>query len=175
MISTKLKKNFQQCKKDGDKGEKLVKKIFEDIGFKCIPVSIAERLFYDLNIQIKNTAKFGPNYITYKIEVKYDYYFTKSGNIAIEVYNTKQKKKSGLAITKADFWIHILDKENIYITNVCILKDFCRRNKPLKIIDGAGDNNSRLYIYRFEDIKDIFTNIYKKSKRSLLRILNDVF
>jgi hypothetical protein len=83
------------------------------------------------------------------IEVKYDIYAARSGNIAIEFYNPKTQKDSGIAATKADIWAHVLTApHSIWFASVPKLKDFIKSNTPFKVIASGGDDNAALYLYK---------------------------
>lgn len=92
------------------------------------------------------------------IEVKNDLYAHKSGNIAIETFNPKTGKPSGLGITKADFWCHMVD--GLYFTKVSTLKEYIDKTKPFKLVTSGGDDNATLYLYRADSIlPDIFVRL----------------
>jgi hypothetical protein len=146
-IKTGIQKDIQR----GNDGEKLVASLLSDLGIKYEFVDKENREFYDIIFWLDRKK--------YKIEIKYDYFQKKSGNFAIEVFNTYAKKKSGLSITKSNLWIHILDEQTMLITHTSKLKDFCRKNKPAKIIERGGDKNARLWLYPSSSIIGIFKNI----------------
>lgn len=98
----------------------------------------------------------------YTVEVKYDLMAEKTGNIAIETYNPKSNKPSGINITKAHFWCHILPSEGfnyIFMTTVKRLKNYVAANKPKKIIECGGDKNATLYLYDDAKLLSIFNRI----------------
>lgn len=134
--------------KIGKEGEELVKQTLEELGFECwLNEDKNELLYYDL--EIKHPL------LDAKLEIKNDLYATKSGNIAIEYYNCKSKKSSGISATKADYWVHIIDG-NPVICSVNSLKEFIFNTKPYKNILAGGDNNANMYLYRIKDILPIF-------------------
>jgi hypothetical protein len=91
----------------------------------------------------------------FTFEVKYDVYAARSGNIAIEFFNPKQGKASGVEATKADFWAHILtDPFSVWLSPVESLRTFIKNTKPLRIVSCGGDNNASLYLYRKDIILD---------------------
>jgi len=115
----------------------------------------------NLNIEAKSESNKNPDYdvilpkhnIT--IEVKNDIYSFRSGNIAVEYYNSKSNKPSGINSTKADFWCHIIKGEP-YIVSVEELKKFIQTNQPLKTINSGGSGNADMYIYKIDNIIGIF-------------------
>ena len=111
--------------------------------------------FYDL------VAKFMEDNVSYQLsfEVKNDKMSKITGNIAIEIHNTKKDAPSGLMITESDIWVHICHEE-IWICNVEKLKEFCNNTKPLKLIERGGDDNARLLIFKKQDsLHKIFDRI----------------
>lgn len=95
-------------------------------------------------------------------EVKYDVMASRTGNIAIEFWNSKKNAPSGLSATKSDFWVQVLEEPTgrvIYITTVDDLKNFTKFEKPLKTIIAGGDKNSSMYIYEKERILTCFTEL----------------
>ena len=78
-------------------------------------------------------------------------YAAKSGNIAIEVYNPRSKKDSGLSITRSDLWVHIVNNK-YWVAKSKKLKSFVAKNPPLRIIPQGGDGNATLWLYKVETI-----------------------
>jgi hypothetical protein len=107
----------------------------------------------------------------FTIEVKNDVYALKSGNIAIEIFNPKSNKPSGLMVTQATLWVHVLGDE-VWLTSTSKLKNFLNTNKPHRIIDVGGDNNSTMYLYKKDIIiPSIFVRIDNVSKPLFKRVL----
>jgi len=102
----------------------------------------------------------------FTVEVKYDEMQSKTGNIAIEIYNSKSGKPSGLTATKANLWCHVL-KDSAWIASVETLKKFCEENTPFKSFNFVGDGNASILLYKTEDILKIFERIDECSKQSL--------
>lgn len=153
----------------GSSGELLVLDIFKkaDIDSGLVGDK-ATRSFYDLYCHLNNEKKF--------IEVKNDIYATRSGNIAIEIYNPKSCKPSGISITKSDFWVHILNTKDVYICKTETLKAFVNKVKPRRVISVGGDGNSSMVLYTIEDIIDvIFTNISDLEPSKLTEKLIDIY
>jgi len=128
----------------GRNGENKVADILQKVGMTCaINTEIDELSYFDLLVNW--------NDICFTIEVKNDKYASKSGNIAIEVRNSKQNKESGLNVTKADLWAHIVDDE-VWITSVKKLKKFVEENEPYRYIENAGDGNANIVLYKVAKI-----------------------
>lgn len=135
----------------GKRAEELVVKIINDVGFDCY---IDNSVKYEWDVIII----YGKYNIP--IEVKFDEYEQRSGNIAIEVFNTRLGKQSGLTATKAFFWAHVLCDGVVWITTVEKLKKYLDTEPPSRIIDSGGDGNATLHLYNSTQIlSDIFVRI----------------
>ena len=99
-----------------------------------------------------------------KIEVKTErdkWYDT--GNMAIEI--KCNGRKSGLAVTKADWWFHIFSKDGQVKGMLCLpvreLKNICngmqRSNRLRKVMGGDGDRSELLLL----PIKEVADSIGK--------------
>lgn len=98
----------------------------------------------------------------YQAEVKYDMMSEKTGNLAIEFWNCKQNKPSGISITTANLWIQcIRDGGNIVIFGVKtgVLKDYMDKVTPKRVVDVAGDKNASLKLY---DCHTILNDIFER-------------
>lgn len=143
--------SFLNSKKYGDMAEIEVLNILKNKGLDC-KLNTDKSLKYDYDIISNNP--------TITFEVKMDLYATKSGNLCIEFFNSKKNRPSGIMITKANYWIHVLiENENIvpYIIKVCELKNFINTILPHKTITNGGDKNADLFLYKKEDILPRFT------------------
>lgn len=125
----------------GNHGEKLVLETLESFGFIVEKSSIKE---IDIYFEYMDKKFSG--------ECKWDLYSAKSGNFAIETFNTKLCKPSGVMSTIADFWFHIDSSKKIYFCRVSSLKDFINKVKPKREITSGGDNNANLMLYSIEII-----------------------
>lgn len=127
----------------GKNGENLVLKIFKKNNLELeLNIDKNKKSDYDA------LGKIGKK--KFSIEIKFDYMAEKTNNLAIEYNNPVKDTPSGIAITKANLWCHIiLDMGNptVWLTSVKKLKQYIKDNKPWKIIDKAGDGNSSIYLY----------------------------
>ena len=97
-----------------------------------------------------------------KVEVKTERdKWKKTGNVAIELMN--QGTLSGLTVTKAEWWAHILSFNNNIESVILIPVDkLKRRVKQLvedgrgKIVMGGDDNASELALIQIKDIHGVF-------------------
>lgn len=98
-----------------------------------------------------------------KYEVKYDVMAKKTGNLAIEYFNPKTGKPSGIMSTCSDFWIYVVDcgeKYLIYVVSVNKLKNFIDNTKPHRIVEVGGDKNASLMLYKKECILDVVFEVF---------------
>lgn len=125
----------------GKLAEERVISMFNKLGIPC-KKSDKELLEYDIELEVagkKRTA-----------EVKFDMMAEKTGNLAIEYWNSKKDTASGISATKAHLWIIcILDDVHITIwaTSVKTMKKFLDTNEPKRKISKAGDKNAELFLY----------------------------
>lgn len=164
-----MSKNKSRDFKLGNTGENRVIDILTNFGFSCTKnTDLSTQLYYD--ILVKDLSK---NIGDFTIEVKNDFFANRSGNIAIEYFNSSKHSKSGIAATKANLWVHITDK--VYVTSVQALKQYITDNKPFKQLKHVGDGNACIYLYKIDQIIPcIFHNIENISKsygRSKIRNL----
>lgn len=153
----------------GKKGEVEVIKLLEKHDIKCkINEDKATRIYHDI---IGSTRKG-----QFSIEVKYDEYCAKSGNIAIEYYNSSKEQESGIDITSAIFWAHLTPNGNkieVWLTPVSELKLFIKENKPFKKLEGVGDGNASIYLFKKNIIMPaIFHDISKFETKPLKKLIN---
>lgn len=133
---------------DGKNGENRVKKVLEDMGYEC-EFNSDKKLRSDYDLIINGIGT---------VEIKNDLYSGKSGNVAIEYYNPKSDKPSGINITKSDIWCHIISG-TIYVVKTEDLKNFVNTAKPKRDIKKAGDGNASLKLYTIEHIMTILIPI----------------
>lgn len=142
--------SFKDSLKAGKKGEQIVCEFLT-----------SKNILFSLNTSNKLKeltgwdVKLTLNEEEITIEVKFDLMASKTGNMAIEFYNSKLCKPSGIAATRAKLWAVVLNGE-AFICSVARLKAFLKDNKPLKNISSGGDNNASLYIYKLKNILPIF-------------------
>ena len=150
----------------GNIGQDLVVQIFNDADIPAYPNEDRKKL-PDYDIIIPFAKK------NWTAEVKYDMYAQRSGNVAIEYFNPKTMKASGIMSTKADFWIHVLtNPDKAFIITTDKLKDFISKEKPHKTIDRGGDGNASLLLYRVENIMDnAMLHITPKTVKPVLELI----
>ena len=118
-----------------------------------------------------SAAQLGTGHEVFTVEVKYDEMQAKTGNIAIEIYNPRSAKPSGLTATKATLWCHVL-QDSVWITSVEKLKKFCEDTPPFKSFNSVGDGNASILLYKTEDILTIFERIDKCSEEEAWKAIH---
>ena len=154
---------FVSDKIEGEDAEDSVAKILSDYWDVHKASDLQSGAFSDWDLSV---AQLGTGYEVFTVEVKYDEMQAKTGNIAIEIYNPRSGKPSGLTATKASLWCQVL-KDSVWITSVKALRKFCEETTPFKMFSSAGDGNAAILLYKTEDILEIFERIDECSKQSL--------
>jgi hypothetical protein len=156
----------------GKKGEERAKGVLELLDIKCeINEDYDKRYDYDLS------CKMGRKKFT--AEVKFDDKSSTTGNIYIEYHNSKADKPSGVAVTKANLWIHVLPEDDgskaVWISSVSSLRVFMEEVKPHKKVAFGGDNNSAGYVYTKESILDkLFKRIDNLEKEKAIKLIKEM-
>ncbi len=157
--------SIQKDMRDGDEAEQRLLAIFRDAGLiGAKNIDPKTRKFWDLEASSVKLTDF-------TVEVKNDRYAIKSGNIAVEIFNPKSLKDSGLSATKADLWAVMVGQE-FWIAKTEKLREYVDKNKPLRIIHGAGDGNATILLFKSDDIlPSVFTRIDELSKKDVNKVL----
>ena len=110
---------FVSDKIKGENAEDSVAKILSHYWDVHKASELHSGAFYDWDLSVSQQVT---GYEVFTVEVKYDEMQAKTGNIAIEIYNPKSGKPSGLTATKANLWCQVL-KDSTWITSVkaCLL------------------------------------------------------
>ena len=136
--------SFFASKKIGDTAENAIVRLFTKMGFECTKNKIRKEFsYYDILCRSGNSEL--------KVEVKNDVKATKTGNMCIEYYNPRSQKSSGVGITQADVWAHVIGSQAL-LFKVPMLKKMLEDVPPFRNIMLGGDDNSRFYLYRIESV-----------------------
>lgn len=155
-------KIFTDCRIEGEKAEQLVCDILNRAD---IQASRDKTAGYKWDIILEHEGKKAG------VEVKFDKYEKKTGNIAIEVFNSRQNKKSGLSSTLAKFWVCVLSNGEVWITLSELLKKYTKENEPLFKSYNSGDGNANILLYKKRDIMKKFFRIDNVDKYELQEII----
>jgi hypothetical protein len=157
-------KKFLKDLDSGKKGENLLLQLLNSAGYQASANESRKKLNLDgWDIQVQQERC--PLYF----EVKYDLYSARSGNVAVEFFNPKIGKLSGITATKAHLWVFVFPDSSIWMSCVNKLKNFCSTTPPLKVIAAGGDDNSSMYIYKKDIILPaIFTKVDQNNIKNFL-------
>ena len=153
---------FLNSRDKGMEGVNFVKTLLDKAKIKY-EEKIGNHPEFDLIITLNKTIIY--------VEVKFDIYQSKTGNLAIEYYNPKTQKKSGISETKAQLWIYVLQGGFCWVSNTKSIKKYIKRNKAKKDIKYGGDRNASLYLY---DSVEILTSIFKRIDNCSARVLKSI-
>lgn len=136
--------------------------LFDKAGLKHWP-NEENLIEWDVAVDVGKTVKF---------ECKFDKMAARTGNMAIEHWNSKKDKPSGITATEADIWAVVLDPDmQVFATSVESLRRYCKENTPHKSVHG-GDNNSHMWLYKTDRIlEDIFTPLSEVSPEKLVEVI----
>ena len=135
-------KDFVNCLAYGKIAEQKAQELFLYDKIEYAPTKCAE---YDFMMTMNDSDVY--------FEVKRDRYMDKTGNICIEYESNG--KLSGIAITKADYWLYFNDDMNeIYLIDVVYIKKCIEKMKYHKNIKCGYNWLSRAYLFD--------KNIFKK-------------
>lgn len=149
----KNKRTFRSDLGFGRCGEKRFVSVLEKFGISCQLNQQEQTLeLWDVRINFQGYSM--------SFEVKFDMLAKTTRNVAIEYYNPKQNKNSGITATNADFWVFVFDKPpEIYLAGVQQLRQYIDKNVSARDVFG-GDDNSYMKLYNKEKIlQDVFVRI----------------
>ena len=156
----------------GKKGERIAKEVLEGFGVKCeLNEDYEKRYDYDLS------CKMGRKNFT--VEVKFDDRSSSTGNVYIEYHNSRADKPSGVSVTKADLWIHVLPDGSgvnaVWATSVSSLRSFMKEVEPLKKVSFGGDRNSAGYVYTKASILEaLFKRVDLLDKKEAIILIKEM-
>lgn len=141
---------FQRSNEVGGFAERLVRKLFSSAGAQVLTNESRRRtalLGWDLEVLLYRTP--------FRVEVKFDVMASRTGNLAIEYYNTRLGSPSGIGATTADLWcVVLLQPLAVYLTSVADLRAYCELHRPWRNVPCGGDGNAAMWLYPAHDILD---------------------
>lgn len=152
---------YNKKKSQGNKVENELIEHLNKIGFD----RVEKNKVYDERYSFDVTACCGNDWISF--ECKNDLMSYLTGNLAFEYWNSKKNEPSGYARSKAVFWVHKFNNKLYY----CLLKElkkFIEENEPKKKIIAGGDDNSNMYIYGKDSVKDLFKELSNSTLEDLM-------
>lgn len=162
---------FHKSKTHGDTGENFVIALLQSLNISADKNS-------DLTIASKYDILCKMGHKKFTAEVKFDRMAEKTENIAIEIFNPKSNKHSGINITEADIWFHLIpDGSNItcWFNKTSTIQKFIEENKPKKTVELAGDGNATILLYSMNDTLDkILFRLENLESKQALKLLKEV-
>jgi hypothetical protein len=132
----------------GKIAEDFVQRFLEKCGFAVVRNTAKKR--GDLALWDLEASAFGR---TFRLEVKWDILAEQTGNLAVEYWNTKSGKPSGISVTTADIWVVLVGQPKAaYAAKTSLLKEFCELVRPVKLITNGGYHNAALKLYPADEI-----------------------
>lgn len=151
---------FVKDREKGETAEKLVRKIFKKAKIETFDNdgdTLKVLRGYDFSFNYKGKE--------YRVEVKNDLYEAKSGNIAVEYFNPKTCKCSGIYASTSHFYIYVLSDESVWICSTHNLVIYVMTKKPYKDILCGGDGNASMKLYKRDIIfEDLFVEVNNPKK-----------
>lgn len=154
----------------GEAGMQFVASLFENAGLspsenKSKKLSILK--LWDIRL---NSSGGGDGIL---IETKHDLKERWTGNIAIECFNPKSGKESGLSVTGSHLWVVVLtNPKSAWVASVVNLKQWVEKTKPLRIVEGAGDGNATIKIYpNWQILGEVFHRMDNLSPPELVDVV----
>lgn len=142
--------SFLKDLRTGHRGEAKVKSLLESFGAKILEKQ-KELPGWDLSVLLEDRQ--------FTIEVKADLMAQRTGNLAIEFWNTKKNQRSGLLVTQADYWCIVL-RQKVVASSTLRLKQFLAKIPPKRIIKRAGDGNAYIGLYPLESFQGILLPLH---------------
>lgn len=108
--------------------------------------SRADKAGYDLRVDIP------PHEVRLDVEVKHDVSEAKTGNVAVETFNPRSGKPSGLSSTAAAVWVFVLKDNTVWAARVGDVRRAVGRASRdegyVRRIAVAGDGNAEIHLFR---------------------------
>lgn len=132
--------NFRKSNAVGKQGEKAVCDLIKAAGFRWSESANGDLSKWDLSVCFDGDTPL-------LIEVKFDAKSNVTGNLAVEVWNSRKDTPSGLSATHSHLWVFVLSSALIYAIRTVELKLLVNQVEPWKIIEKGGDDNASLYLF----------------------------
>lgn len=152
---------FTKSNAIGRSAESQVRQLLAEAGINAEEnTSKEERLFFDIKCD------------DFTIEVKYDVMAARTGNVAIEFFNSKKSTNSGLYATKAEVWAHCFTDGDIWLASTARMREYCTPETCSRVVYAAGDDNADIMLFPKDKIlTDIFTLVTKDNVKDVINKL----
>ena len=162
---------FVNSLRHGDRGEQFVISLLTDLNFSPEKDSdLTNPARHDILCRVAKKKV--------SIEVKYDIMSEKTGNIAIEVWNPKADKPSGLTASTSDLWFHLVpDGTNItcWIAKTSDLVRYTKEVTPKRVVEICGDNNSTILLYSNEVVLGtVLQRLENLERNKAIKLIKDL-
>lgn len=139
------REKFAKDLKIGREGEDRVIQVLAEADLYCVRNSTTQDLQgHDLLFWFHPRER--------RLEVKYDIYESKSGNVALEYYNPRKRMPSGINATKSDIWVFVLKDGAVWACRTDDLKKHFREKPCYRDIGCGGDDNASMKLYKREQL-----------------------
>ena len=150
--------SFRKTIDAGTFGEQFIKCILERAGIRCWKNPEATNksvmIKWDLGAEFPGGFKF-------TLEVKFDQMEAITGNVAVEYFNVRQGKPSGILATTSNLWVFVLgDPLTAWVCRTKDLREWFESKPCHREISRGGDGNAAMKLYRRDELfKALFTRI----------------
>lgn len=168
-------RGFLASRELGGRAEGLVGDLFAGAGVRCERAPSGDHPGFDLRLRL------GRRELT--AEVKYDALAARTGNLALEYYNVRSGKPSGILATSADVWLYVLDPRpgeagdgpRVWLARSGALKTWFWRAKYHRRVTRCGDGNAAVMLFRADELLPrVFTRVDDRRPDELRRLLASV-
>lgn len=148
--------------KEGRKAERFVKRLFVEAGITIEKSSNTSKFDFTCKYLGEEAS----------VEIKFDKMNAITGNIALEYWNPRTNKPSGITASKADFVVYVLTTPlTALVCRIDKLRLFIEKNTPDKIITGGGDGNSNMYLYKTQKLNQVFVSLSEVASHERAELL----
>jgi len=141
--------NFDYCLQQAHEDEKLLCTVLEQYGFTNATLNESDEYEtlkgYDVT--------FEKDGVTYTGELKTDYQYSQTGNVAVEY--EYRNRPSGIFSTTADLWFYKLGDEYYVVSPKKIKEYVATHRRSLRFVCGGDDGASKLVLIPIEQFKSI--------------------
>ena len=118
--------------------------------------------------KVKELAKWDISIGAITFEIKTDIRHKQTGNIAVEIYNPKTRKLSGVFTSEADYWVYVL--EDIWTIKRPQLLELAlfEQGRVIRAI-GNGRGNASVKLFSKEVLHDHFSRLTPDSLRGIIK------
>lgn len=112
-----------------------------------------------------------------RAEVKHDFLVDRTGNVALELWNTRRGAPSGLSATCADLYLYVLGaggSSGLWAASVPALKRFVDGCGDYREHEHAGDGNARVRVYKKNTFLAPFSRLDLLTKDQAVNTINRI-